>query len=88
MEVLSTMEVNNIIESLRKRELGVLDVPKEFALDNNVIKVERELGLRKSGHKGFDVITQTFFVEETLFDNDNSRDNKMTLILLRSIISF
>ena len=78
MEVLSTMEVNNIIESLRKRELGVLDVPKEFALDNNVIKVERELGLRKSGHKGFDVITQKFFVEETLFDNDNSRDNKMT----------
>lgn len=41
-------------------------------LDMNVVRSERELGLRKSGHRGFDVITQMFFVEEDCFYKDLS----------------
>lgn len=57
-------EIKSLIKSLEKEELSIRDIPDEFALDSNIVKTERKLGLRKSGHRGFDVITQTFFVEE------------------------
>lgn len=60
-------EAKRIIKELKSGELEVRNVPKEFALDANVVKAERKLGLRKSGYRGFDVITQTFFVEEEWF---------------------
>ena len=69
------------------------DVPEEFALDSNVVKAERKLGLRKSGHRGFDVIAQIFFVEEDWFHKDLSgnlvsRLHKMTFDSLRNIMDF
>lgn len=78
-----SLEVKRIINGLKSGELEVRNVPKEFALDSNVLKVERKLGLRKSGHRGFDVIAQTFFVEEDWFYKDLSgnlvsRLHKMT----------
>lgn len=63
-------EIKRIIKELKSRELEVGDVPKKFALDSNVVKAERKLGLRKSKHRGFDVIKQTFFVEEDWFCKD------------------
>lgn len=59
--------------------MEVRNVPKEFALDSNVVKAERKLGLRKSGCRGFDVITQTFFVEEDWFHTDSLGDVVSTL---------
>ena len=50
--------------------MEIHNVPEEFALDPHVLKSERTLGLRKSGHRGFDVITQMFFVEEDWFHKD------------------
>ena len=72
-----------IIKKLKTGELEMRDVPEEFALDSNVVKAERKLGLRKSGHRGFDVIAQIFFVEEDWFHKDLSgnlvsRLHKMT----------
>ena len=64
-------EAKRIIKGLKSGELEVRNVPKEFALDSNVVKAERKLGLRKSGYRGFDVITQTFFVEEDWFHTDS-----------------
>lgn len=64
-------EAKSIINQLKSGELEVRNVPKEFALDSNVVKAERKLGLRKSGYRGFDVITQTFFVEEDWFHTDS-----------------
>lgn len=63
-------EAKRIIKELQRGELEVRNVPEEFALDSNVVKAERKLGLRKIGHRGFDVITQTFFVEEDWFHKD------------------
>ena len=76
-------EVECIINELKSGELEVRNVPEEFALDLNVVRAERKLGLRKSGHRGFDVITQKFFVEEQwshkdLSDNLISRLHQIT----------
>ena len=76
-------EVKRIIKELKSGELEVKNVPEEFALDSSVVKAERKLGLRKSGHRGFDVIAQIFFVEEDWFYKDLSgnlvpRKYKMT----------
>lgn len=60
-------EIKGIISELKSGKLEVKNVPEEFALDSNVVKAERKFGLRKSGHRGFDVIKQTFFVEEDWF---------------------
>ena len=59
-------EAKHIIKELKNGALEVRNVPEEFALDSNVVKAERKLGLRKSGHRGFDVIAQRFFVEEVM----------------------
>ena len=72
-----------IIKKLKSGEMEIRDVPEELALDINIVKAERKLGLRKSGHRGFDVIMQVFFVEEEWFYKDLSgnlvsRLNKMT----------
>lgn len=76
-------EAKRIIKGLKSGELEVENIPEEFALDSNVVKAGRKLGLRKSGHRGFDVIAQTFFVEEDWFYKDFSgnlvsRLHKMT----------
>ena len=56
-------EEKEIIKDLKNGELEVGDVPEEFALNSNFVRMERALGLRKSENRGFDVITQKFFVE-------------------------
>ena len=60
-------EVKKIIKELKSGELEVRNVPEEFALDSKVVRAERKLGVRESGYRGFDVITQKFFVEEQWF---------------------
>lgn len=70
-----------IIKKLKTGELEMRDVPEEFALEANIVKAERKLGLRKSGHRGFDVITQMFFVEEEWFYKDLSGNLVSTLTL-------
>lgn len=65
-------EVKDIIDKLKSGELEVRCVLDEFALEPDVVRTERKLGLRKSGHRGFDVITQTFFVEEEWVHKDLS----------------
>ena len=63
-QVLGTNEVNSVIRKLKNRELEVREIPDELALNKTVLKVERQLGLRKVCQRGFDVIKQKFFVQE------------------------
>lgn len=58
------LEVKDIIKQLENEQLYVKDVPEEIALNMEIVRTERKLGLRKSGNRGFDVIKQEFFVEE------------------------
>ena len=57
-------DIKQIICKLKAGELKIRDVPSEFELNMDVVRTERELGLRKSCRRGFDVTSQKFFVEE------------------------
>lgn len=56
------MEPNIIISSLKGKEQNAN--AQENPLNMDVVKEERKSGVRKIGHRGFDVISQKFFVEE------------------------
>ena len=58
--------VNEIIRQLKNGEIQVPDVPEEFQEDMRLIQYERAAGKRLLGKRGFDVISDTFFVEEEL----------------------
>lgn len=60
-------EINHIITQLKSHEIQIRDVPEEIKNNIDVVKAERELGLRKTCKKGFDIIRNLFFVEEQLF---------------------
>ncbi len=60
-------EVKRIIKKLKAGDLTVNSVPEELSRNIDILRAERKLGLRKSGHRGFDVIRQEFFVEEEWF---------------------
>lgn len=60
-------EVKRIIKKLKAGDLTVNSVPEELSRNIDILRAERKFGLRKSGHRGFDVIRQEFFVEEEWF---------------------
>ena len=60
-------EVKKTIKKLKTGELTINSVPEELSKNIDILRAERKLGLRKSGHRGFDVIRQEFFVEEEWF---------------------
>lgn len=64
-------EVKKTIKKLKTGELTINSVPEELSKNIDILRAERKLGLRKSGHRGFDVIRQEFFVEEEWFYLDD-----------------
>lgn len=58
--------IKDIIKQLKKQKIGFFDVPEELRTDKSIVDIERKLGLRKTGRRGYDVITDSFFVEETV----------------------
>lgn len=59
-------EVKNIIKQLKNSEINCFGVPKEYQNDKNIIDVERQLGIRILGKRGYDIIRDAFFIEEEL----------------------
>lgn len=59
-------EVKKIVRQLKKSEINCFCVPEEYQNDKNIIDIERKLGMRKVGKRGYDIIRDTFFVEEEL----------------------
>lgn len=66
-------EVKNIIKQLKNSEISCFLVPDDYRYDKNIIDVERKLGIRKIGKRGYDIIRNTFFVEEELKDGDRTK---------------
>ena len=64
-------ETKKIIKKLKTGELEINSVPEELSHNIDILRAERKLGLRKSRHRGFDVIRQEFFVEEEWFYLDD-----------------
>lgn len=60
-----------VIEQLRTHKISVVDVPKEYENDARIIKFERKKGLRVTERRGYDIISNSFFVEEILiYENE------------------
>ena len=55
-------EVKEIIRQLKKKEIIVFDIPKEYENDSQLVTFERKSGLRITGKRGFDIISNSFFV--------------------------
>lgn len=87
------LDAKNIIAKLKNRELDITNIPEEFALDMKIVRAERQLGLRKSKRRGFDIIRQKFFVEEEWLCRDwmnnwGIKKIKLHLTPLKNIIIF
>lgn len=65
-------EKKGIIECLitedRERKLYHDDIPDKYKEDKKIIEIERQVGMRKIGKRGFDVIRQVFFVHEDVLN--------------------
>ena len=66
-------EINRLLSQLNKKELTVFDIPEEYQNNSQIISLERKLGLRTIGKRGFDVISNTFFVEEELTSDETQK---------------
>lgn len=64
-------EIKKLIKQLKKNKISVLDIPEKYQDSEEIILFEREIGERIVGHRGFDIISNTFFVEEVLYYTDN-----------------
>lgn len=63
-------EVKEIIRRLKEKEIRIFDVPEEYKNDIQLVTFERKAGFRITGKRGFDIISNSFFVEETLINLD------------------
>lgn len=73
-------EVKKLIGQLKRKKISVFDIPHEYENDIQLVTFERETGLRITGKRGFDVISNAFFVEEELFcEAENERGKKLKL---------
>lgn len=75
-------EVKEIIRQLKKKEIIVFDIPKEYENDSQLVTFERKSGLRITGKRGFDIISNSFFVEEELIHmKTNGEERKKSVFL-------
>lgn len=69
-------DIKQLIKSLKNKEIDFFGVPEEYRVHPIIAKTERELGIRKSDKRGYDVIHNRFFVEEIILSKDSFNDLK------------
>ena len=75
-------EIKKIIRQLKKKEIRVFDVSEEYENEIQIVTFERKAGLRITRKKGFDIISNSFFVEETLIHiSIDSKERKKDIFL-------
>lgn len=75
-------EVKEIIRQLKKKEISVFDIPEEYENNIDLVTFERKSGLRITGKRGFDIISNTFFIEEELIHVEaNGEERKESVFL-------
>ena len=86
----TSSEISSIIGKLKSGELVINTVPERYLLNHDIIVAERNLGLRKSMNRGFDVINNEFFVEEQWILNDplSPRNTKITFPSFKEYYEF
>ena len=62
-----------LIKSLKNKNINYSNIPSELKNDNEIIEAERASGMRVYSNRGYDIISNTFFVEEDIINfADNS----------------
>ncbi len=72
-------EVISLVERLKNRSIGFYAVPQEYRYHPSVVAAERELGLRRSIRKGYDIIRNNFFVDECVGGIDCIAEDELTV---------
>jgi len=67
----------SLMSQIKKKNSDFFDVPDEYRNYPDIVKLQRELGIRISGKRGYDIIRDIFFVEENVRSNDNSSGMKL-----------
>lgn len=62
--------IKDYIKQLKNKSYYFFNIPEEYRLQPAIVATERELGIRKSLKKGYDVINSTFFVEELVLHKE------------------
>lgn len=75
---MKNLKIQEIIRQLKKNELSICDIPTEYVNNLQLIGFERRAGFRIIGKRGFDIISNSFFVEEKLIcmDSDGYEQQK------------
>lgn len=74
-------EITKLIARLKKKEISVFDIPIEYRDNTELLAFERKAGMRITGKRGFDIINNSFFVEETFVHIDKSHEEKEETVL-------
>lgn len=60
-------KLNECIKDLKNKKIkDFYDIPEEFRNNEEIVNIERKLGIRKSDKRGYDVIRGEFFVDEII----------------------
>ena len=88
----SKKEKRKIIERLKSNDknskLYHSSIPIEYQFDDEIIDVERKIGIRVIKQIGFDVIKQSFFVKEKVLDYDAIKSKEVWKGISLSFASF
>ena len=67
MDKKSAYVLKNYLNGLKKKEItSYSEIPEEYHDNQEVMRITRRLGLRKITKCGYDIISNSFFVEETI----------------------
>ena len=62
-----------LIKGLKSKKINYYDIPSELENDNEIIEAQRASGMRVYSNRGYDIISNNFFIEEDIIDFvDNS----------------
>lgn len=76
---IQNQEVMILVERLKNKSIGFYAVPEEYRYNSLIVMAERELGMRKSIRKGYDVIHNNFFVDEQVIGSNNCIERELTI---------
>lgn len=71
-------DISMIVKEIKKKKISYYDIPFELMENPKIIEAERMVGIRKYSNRGYDIISNSFFVEEDIVDFDDDRVKKIT----------
>ena len=74
--------VRQIIRKLKKKEIDIFEIPDELQNNIEIVSFERKYGMRKTRERGFDIISNSFFVNEDIFEDDQADEDSTDSVTL------